>query len=270
MYFSDIHIEIRDSTSWTDTLPLGLGPDLTPFSGTADLVVLAGDIGRIRSRREVSTLTYARQVADYLSCEVAVVPGNHEYYRGSFDEVREFLLAESGAGVTVLDRGEARYPCRNTELRLLGATLWTDYAVLDNAKQGMDEALRVLPDHRLISRGSGAFQPSDALAEHNTSRAWLMRRLAEPHAGPTLIATHHVPHSLARNPLHGTTSLSPAFYSDCDDLLVAAAQSGVVGWICGHHHWSHVVEVHGVLLVSAQPGYPGEQTGWQGPGLLGI
>jgi len=272
LYFSDIHIEIREQegrTGWTRIAPLDLGPDLAGLAGTADLVVLAGDIGRMRSRRDVSTLRYAEQAAAYLGCPAVVVPGNHEYYRGSFDDEREALLAARVAGVTVLDRGEARYACGSAALRVLGATLWTDYAVLGDPEQGMLEAGRAIEDHRLITRrGGGPFLPQDALAEHRLSRAWLAQKLAEPHRGQTLVVTHHVPHSAARNPAYGTTPLSPAFDSDCDDLIAAAARARVVAWIFGHHHWSQQVELGGVRLVSAQLGYPGENTAWSGPGIL--
>lgn len=274
LYFSDIHIEIRErepGPAWTEIRPLALGPDLTGFAGTADLVVLAGDIGRMRSRRDVSTLRYAEQASVYLGCPAVVVPGNHEYYRGSFDDEREALLAARVAGVTVLDRNEACFACTRGALRILGATLWTDYEVLGDPEQGMREAAQALEDHRLIARRGGSpFLPQDALAEHRLSRAWLAQKLAERHNGPTLVVTHHVPHSAARNPVIGATSLSPAFDSDCDDLIAAAARAQVAAWIFGHHHWSHEVGVGGVRLVSAQPGYPGEQTGWNGPGILSI
>ena len=82
--------------------------------------------------------------------------------------------------------------------------------------------------------------------------------------------THHARHSTARHPVYGTTSLSPAFDSDCDDLIAAAAKAQVVAWILGHHHWSLEVEVGGVRLVSAQLGYPREKTAWNGPGILRI
>ena len=62
LYFSDVHIEIREretSAPWCGTLPLGYGPDLSPFAGAADLLVLAGDIGWVRSTRNVSPLSYA-------------------------------------------------------------------------------------------------------------------------------------------------------------------------------------------------------------------
>lgn len=274
LYFSDIHIEIREKsgrTGWSSHYPLDLGPDLRTYAGRVALLVLAGDIGRMRSRRDVSTLRYAEQAAQLLGCPAVVVPGNHEYYRSSFDEERDALLAARLDGVTVLDRGEARYALADGTLRVLGATLWTDYAANGDPAQAMRLAEEKIVDHHLITRRGGApFRPEDALAEHRLARAWLAARLAEPHDGPTLVATHHVPHSAARHPGFGVTPLSPAFHSDCDELIDAAARAGAQAWIFGHHHWSHELELRGLRLVSAQTGYPGEQTGWQGPGLLSI
>ena len=274
LYFSDIHIEIRGKigrAGWSSHYPPDLGPDLRAYAGRAELLVLAGDIGRMRSRRDVSTLSYAQQAAQWLGCPAVVVPGNHEYYRGSFDEERAALLGARVDGVTVLDRGEARYNVAAGVLRVLGATLWTDYATLGDPQQGMLDALRGIEDHRLIARRDGTpFLPEDALAEHRLSRAWLAERLAEPDDGPTLVVTHHVPHSAACNPAFGVTPLSPAFHSDCDELIDAAARAGAQAWIFGHHHWSHELELRGLRLVSAQTGYPGEQTGWRGPGLLSL
>jgi hypothetical protein len=275
LYFSDVHIEIleRDAPSpWCGTLPLGYGPDLSPFSGAVDLLVLAGDIGRIHSTRNVSPLSYAEQAAGFLGCVVILVPGNHEYYRGSFDENRAALLMAQRPGVTVLDRGEALIARGAARLRVLGATLWTDYAATGDRDAAMEAAEREIHDHRLIRRHGGAapFLPANALSEHLLSRAWLAGRLAQPHDGPTLIVTHHVPHLRACHPSHGLNPLAPAFCSDCDDLIAAASRAGAVAWIFGHHHWSHCLDVHGMKLVAAQPGYPGEDTGWAGPGVLNL
>jgi RES domain len=182
-----------------------------------------------------------------------------------------FLLSARTSRVTALDRGEAFFPHPSGRLRVLGATLWTDYKCMGNQELGMFEAWRTINDHRAIRRASGqVFLPTDALEEHEHSRAWLAEKLAEPHEGPTLIVTHHVPHSAARHPRYGMNTISPAFLSDCDELIDAAAAIKAVGWIFGHHHWTHTVEVCGVRLLSAQPGYPGEQTNWTGPGILEI
>src|SRR3954471_21952018 len=158
LYFSDVHIEIRvrdASAPWCGMLPLGYGPDLSLFAEAVDLLVLAGDIGRVRSTRNVSPLTYAEQAADFLGCRVILVPGNHEYYRGSFDEDRAALLTAQLPGVTVLDRGEALIAPGSTRLRVLGATLWTDYAALGDRDAAMDAAEREIHDHRLIRRHGG-------------------------------------------------------------------------------------------------------------------
>ena len=74
VYFSDVHIEIRESqpaAPWSDTLPLGFGPELSTFAGAVDLLILAGDIGRVRSTRNASPLSYAREAADFLGCGVS-------------------------------------------------------------------------------------------------------------------------------------------------------------------------------------------------------
>src|SRR3954447_19301668 len=189
LYFSDVHIEIREreaSPPWCATRPLGYGPDLSPFAGAVELLVLAGDIGRVRSTRNVSPLSYAEQAAAFLSCPTILVPGNHEYYRGSFDEDRAALLGAERPGVTVLDRGEALIASGAIWLRVLGATLWTDYAAAGDRKTAMEAAEREIHDHRLIRRHGGAalFLPEDALSEYLLSRAWLAGRLAKPHNGP--------------------------------------------------------------------------------------
>ena len=46
-------------------------------------------------------------------------------------------------------------------------------------------------------------------------------------------------------------ALTPAFCSDCDDLIGAGSGSGAAAWIFGHHHWNHGLEVHGVKLLAA-------------------
>ena len=44
----------------------------------AERIILAGDIGRIHSTRNVSPLSYAEQAAAFLGSQVILVPGNHE------------------------------------------------------------------------------------------------------------------------------------------------------------------------------------------------
>lgn len=277
LYFSDIHIEVRGfrtriSPDWIRTYPLCLGPDLRPFVGGADLVALAGDIGDGIPGSRDATLDYASQVHEFLGAPVVAVLGNKEFHGLEFDEARQRLMATAPAGVSVLDRSVDFFNLEDRELRVLGATLWTDYAVLGDPVGAMGMARYSVMDHRRIARAGGrAFTPTDALREHEASRKWLEVELAKPHGGPTLIVTHHVPHPSVRNPRFSPTDpLSPAFQSDLSDLLYLASAKQVEAWIFGHHH--HCVDAHvlGVRLLSAQLGFPNEQTGWSGPGLLTI
>jgi hypothetical protein len=182
------------------------------------------------------------------------------------------LRRQAGSGVTVLDRGMAYFDHSQGQLRVLGATLWTDYSVQGDQRRSMDLARRSIRDHRRISLPNGdKFSPESALAEHVKSINWLSNRLEEFHLGPTVIVTHHVPHLAARNanfPIDDP--LGPAFYSDCTQLIEMASRVRVSAWIFGHHHYCVDETVSGVRLLSAQPGYPDERTGWTGPGVLDI
>jgi hypothetical protein len=275
IYFSDIHIEIGESqtrTGWVDIYPLDLGPDLSLHRGRVDLAILAGDIGTIRPIRSVTAQSYAQQVSEYLGCPVVFVPGNHEYYGGLFPGDRDVLRSQPLPGVSVLDRGMAYFPHPEGQLRVLGATFWTDYSVLGDQHQAMELARRFINDHWRISLADGTqFMPEGALAEHLKSREWLSNRLEEPHLGPTIIVTHHVPHPAARNcNFPPDDPLGPIFFSDCHELIAAAAPKGVAAWIFGHHHYCVDVMISGVRLLSAQRGYPRERTGWTAPGEIDV
>ncbi len=275
IYFSDIHIEFRErqpETGWVDIYPLGLGPDLQAYRGRVDLAILAGDIGTIRAGSFGTAQDYAQQVSEYLECPVVFVPGNHEYYGGFFPADRDSLRRQPQSGVTILDRGMAYFPHPEGQLRVLGVTFWTDYFALDDQSHAMDVARQSINDHQRITLADWTrFKPEDALAEHLLSREWLSNRLEEFHLGPTIIVTHHVPHPAARNHNFAIDDpLGPVFFSDCSQLIEAAGLKGVTAWIFGHHHYCVDVTVSGVRLLSAQLGYPGEGTGWSGPGVLDI
>ena len=128
----------------------------------------------------------------------------------------------------------------------------------------MEAAEREIYDHRLIRRhgGSAPFLPGGCAFRASAVAGMAGRQAQEPHDGPTLIVTHHVPHLTRCHPHHGLNALAPAFCSDCDDWSRRPASAGAAAWIFGRHHWSHRLEVHGMKLLAAQPGYPGEDTGW--------
>lgn len=260
VYMSDIHREIavRD-------IPI---PE-------CDVIILAGDIGTFRRGHVGNAIEYANDLA-VDGRHVVLVPGNHEYYLTTFRETRARAISDEddgGPAITVMDRGDLQLRTQKGNLRILGATLWTDYMVSGDQTAAMMAAYDCIADHRLIQKTEKhpyRFVPQDALDEHNLSRQWLKDKLAEPFDGQTIIVTHHVPHPAARNPKYPIDHITAVFVSDCSDVIQAAEDAGVKYWIFGHDHWCHDVTVNAVRLLSAQLGYPREDTGWKGPGIIDL
>lgn len=280
LYYSDLHLEILANETlatdeWMEEVdwPLGAGPDLRPYVGLVDLVVLAGDIGRARAGSDADVLRYCRAVASFLGCEVILVPGNHEYYRGVFDTWRAQLMAYRDPDVRVLDRDQVVIEFGGVRLRVLGCTLFTDYEARGNPTEAMEYCREKINDHKAIRTAGGRspFLPKDARVEHRRSTAWLEEALADPFQGSTLLVFHHVPSLQCEHPEFIGDPLLSAFNSDLDDLIAHSRKDGVVACIYGHNHWNPgIIEVGGVPLLTAQVGYRGENTNWTGPGVLTV
>jgi hypothetical protein len=104
-----------------------------------------------------------------------LVPGNHEFY-GTVIEDAERAGGDlaGGSNVFLLNPGVAVL----SDVRFLGCTLWTDYALFGREGKGaMDEAAVGLNDHRVIRTRSECkpgysrpFTTWDALSRHQSDR----------------------------------------------------------------------------------------------------
>jgi hypothetical protein len=259
---SDLHIEFEGSP---DPLtgaggrkkqlghPMS-GPRLSAMkTRQIDLMILAGDIDL-----GIRAVEYAAQVAAYLGCPTVLVPGNHEYYGGSIPGtlIAMRTLADELPAVHVLDCDELVLPIRELRLRVLGATLWTDYNYRGDPGYSAGMAAHAIADHRHIRTGpTSAFEPADALALHRGARAWLAERMAHPFDGPTVVVTHHGVSRYDVAPRFERDVLTPAFVSNLEGEIREWRPNI---WITGHTHHCHDTEFFGTRLVSRQRGYPGE------------
>ncbi len=251
---SDLHIEFERSDE-AGAAPVASGehprggPDLGPIRGDADLVILSGDI-------DIGTagVAWADEAARFLGLPVIYVMGNHEAYHGDLDEVLDGCrAAAAGTGGRVLFLENDAVTVAG--VRVLGCTLWTDYAINGNAAAGMQAAAAGLADHMLIRAGGRRFSPAQAFARHTDSRGWLERELARGASGPIVVATHHAPVRAAVEPRFEGSPLSPAFVSDLEYMIAAYRPAA---WIWGHTHFSVDVTIGETRCISAQRGYPGE------------
>lgn len=226
-------------------LHLGVGA-MEPPRNDADLVVLAGDIARPRE-----AIAWALRFAK----PVLYVPGNHEFYGGSLDgRLAELRALCQGTRVQVLDCDEVQID----GVRFLGATLWSDFELFaEPARQAAAkaEAQRLVRDFSRIRRheaGPEVFTPDDSAALFRRHAAWLAQRLAQAHAGPTVVITHHAPTRQSIHPRFADSLINAAFVSDAAQLM---SGERVALWIHGHTHDSFDYRERGTRVVCNPRGY---------------
>jgi predicted phosphodiesterase len=217
--------------------------DLATPGNDADLVILAGDIGR-----PGRAIGWASQIAR----PVLYVAGNHEFYGGSIEgTAAELKRLAAGTGIRVLNCEEAVIG----GVRFLGATLWTDFLIAGEGEASaaaMREAQRFMRDFSVVRMGEAAFTPQGSIALFASHAAWLEARLAEPHAGPTVVVTHHAPSPKSIHPRFDGSALNACFVSDLERLMDA---SRVQLWIHGHTHDSFDYVVNGTRVLCNPRGY---------------
>ncbi|MGH7118536.1 MAG: metallophosphoesterase [Acetobacteraceae bacterium] len=208
----------------------------------ADVTILAGDIWRPPEAAMTWAASFARPVL--------FVPGNHEFYGGSVDEVRRELAEAARAhGVILLDQG-VRVIDR---VRFVGTTLWTDFLLDGESRrhEAMTKSAEVMLDFRIVRNDDGStFTPADSCALFASQYAWLARVLDEPFGGPSVVITHHAPAPQSVHPRFASSPINPAFVSDCTDLMGRAPL-----WVHGHTHDSFDYAVRGTRVVCNARGY---------------
>ncbi len=224
----------------------------------ADVAILAGDIGA--GTRGVA---WARSWAD--GRPALYVAGNHEFYGHAIPElIGELRAAAAGSGVSVLENDAVVID----GVRFLGCTLWSDFD-FDGAErraQSMRVCERVVNDYKQIALrpGNRTLTASDTRDFHLASRAWLAEQLSEPHAGPTVVVTHHAPVIRGRPPGPLLRAIAGAFASDMTELM---GGERVALWIYGHTHRVADLDVRGTHVLSNPAGYPHEPVAGYDPGL---
>jgi len=226
-------------------LHLSLGA-LPPPENDADAVVVAGDVARPNE-----AVAWARA----LKKPVLYVAGNHEFYGGSIaSTIAELKRLCAGSNVRVLDNDEVIFE----GVRFLGATLWTDFRLFGDSEMrtmAIAQALELIRDFSRIRAGEAdqrLFAPADSAALFDAHAAWLDRRLSEPHAGPTVVVTHHAPSPRSIHPRFADSPLNACFVSDAERLIDGGR---VRLWIHGHIHDSFDYVLNGTRVVCNPRGY---------------
>ncbi len=218
---------------------------LPPPSNDADLVVVAGDVAR-----PDNAIAWLRT----LGKPVLFVAGNHEFYGGSIPgTVAQLKRLATGTNVRVL-AGDAVVI---DGVRFLGTTLWTDFRLFadpERQREAREQAVAFIRDFSRIRMNDDTdrlFTPEDSTALFDTQAAWLERKLALAHAGPTVVITHHAPSRQSIHPRFADSLLNACFVSAAERLLDGRARL----WIHGHTHDSFDYTVNGTRVLCNPRGY---------------
>ena len=198
-----------------------------------DLVIIAGDF-----HRAAEAVQHARQ--SFPKLPIVMIAGNHEHdqSRMTIDAGLDLMRVAAKAGwdgasakTHVLENETVELSLAGENIRIIGATLWTDFRLFRNFQKHSNFAESNMPDYVMI-RGSNEdlLTPYETALRHSESRAYIRDGLQRPFAGKTIVVTHHLPSIRSIPQRYKTDPLTPAFASDCSDLLALDADL----WVHGH------------------------------------
>lgn len=215
----------------------------------ADALVLAGDI-----QRHIDGLAWAARVGRAAGKPVIYVPGNHEYYHADLPEMLASLRKEARRlGICLLSNDSVVID----GVRFLGSTLWSDFRLYpDLCPDAMRTAGSLMNDFKIIRNAGRAYSPEQSVQLHRIARGWLEEELSTPFAGPTVVVTHHAPHSGSVAERFKLDLLTPAFASDLSQLVERFEPEL---WIHGHMHDCFDYRVGKTRIVCNPMGYVTER-----------
>lgn len=230
---SDLHLEFDVLGSWEDFR-------LPRLEGEKDMVlVLAGDITAEMDNDSVGF--YWSRHTNWMKAlaarhkAVIFVCGNHEFYFGTMEDVREWWsnVDASVSNFHFLDNKSIVID----GVRFIGGTLWTDMKRGDPMVTMRVAASMNDFNHIKLRDGENRrrFHVGDWMNENRTTLDFIQTRVAEDFDGPTVVVTHHLPSHQSIVPQFFGNRINDAYASDLDGFIW---HSDIALWVHGHTHAS--------------------------------
>ena len=214
---SDMHLEFgKDWEPIVPTLP----------EDSETVLVVAGDIST-----GTDACGFLKQISSRFY-HVLYVLGNHEFYHNDLDTLAGFIHEELGDfdNITLLDNESLVLG----DVRFIGSTLWTDMNRRNPSYMGIIE--RAMRDYDHIKKDGQRIWATDTIDLHDEAVNFLHDALIQPHEGPTIVVTHHLPSFKSVHPCFHrlpAATINGGFYSDLDDII---HDHDIDFWFHGHTH----------------------------------
>jgi hypothetical protein len=251
--FSDLHLEFGGFTI----------PSLEDDKDTT--LLLAGDIAV--GKRKPTYLDFLANAVDQFR-KVVYIPGNHEYYAGSFKvtwQKMQYNMVER-----LRDQGMDAYlhminnrTVVDGDVAIIGSTMWADFQ--NQNPMTMETARTYMNDYHHIRRGtdkdpwSGKLTPMDTLKAHIESRVFIFEEIRKhKEAGrKVVVMTHHAPsfqstgEGFERDPLNG------AYMTELAYQILELDDEGLAPdiWVHGHVHNSFDYQIGSTRVLTNPRGY---------------
>lgn len=224
--FSDLHLECGKFRI----------PSLPEDKDT--ILILAGDLGERGKPREF----IERTCPDFKT--VIYVLGNHEFYRGEYNEVIAYWKERESEIDNLYVLHNEVY--EEDGFRFLGTTLWTDInngdpLQVNYAQQAMndyhvidivDETCTTKQKYKDTIQGR-KLTADDTIRFHKEALEFLEAELAKEFDGITSVVTHHSPSQALTEAMFAGSPLNAAFHANCDALF---HNYKIHHWFYGHTH----------------------------------
>jgi len=209
-------------------------PVIEPY---ADLLIMPGDLCECKNLFES-----LKKFCDLFK-EVIYVPGNHDYYDSSFQEVEDELSQAESVFKNLYVLENRIVEIENK--RILGTTLW-----FENDPNNILYS-RYLSDFDLIN----GFVPT-VYDKNAKAKAFLEKFMKKG----DIVVTHHMPHHKSIAPEYKGDQLNRFFYCNMEELISEREPSI---WIHGHTHHSFDYKANKTRIVCNPFGYRGMGEGRQ-------
>tara|TARA_Y100000034_G_C6894417_1_gene412054 strand:- start:397 stop:1164 length:768 start_codon:yes stop_codon:yes gene_type:complete len=226
-YMSDLHLEFG---------PMEIEPD------GGDILVLAGDIN-IKGR-----VDWINTIANKFN-HVLYILGNHEFYRGTIDNIYKKIKERLVDNVHLLENESITID----DVTFHGATLWSDF--LNGNPMSYLQCNQEINDYRLIRAGTGKqrFRPQLAHKLHYISKAFLQENVKEG----DIVITHMAPSLLSIHEKYkNDMNINGAYASDLSELILDTKPKL---WFHGHMHYSFDYTIGNTRILCNPRGYIGEE-----------
>lgn len=236
-----------------------------------DLLILSGDIAEAKtadkhfrstkilsSDRSDPNTMYPCSEFFYHECakyeQVFYVFGNHEHYRGTFQNTRNILESLCPKNVSILENQCVEYK----GIRFLGATLWTDLnkgcpITEHTLKQGMND-YRYITWHDQKLDVYYKLSPAITAQMYQETVAYFKSELEANQDKSYVVITHHAPTFMSIHPaFRHDHYMNGGYMSNLDDFILD--HPNILVWTHGHVHNHNDYMVGTTRVISNPRGY---------------